>query len=315
MNETSTKRVTILGAFFADLACRTRRMPAWGETMHGEGFSLGPGGKGSNQAVAAARQGAAVALITRLGRDPFADMARRMFDEEAINQDGVSVDEDLPTGTATILIDSARGENAIVIVPGACDRLAPADLEAAAPDIASSAYFVSQLELPLGTCLHGIRLAERSGVPVLLNPAPAVALPAEIFPLLSYITPNETEAAALVGRRIGSTGEARTAARTLRDRGVLNVVVTLGGQGVFVSGEAYEGLVAAFDTGRLVDTTGAGDAFNGGFVAALAGGSGLREAARFGCAVAGISVTRPGAARSVPYRAEVEILLRGWTAS
>ena len=183
MSVTRTKRVTILGAFFADLACRTRRMPAWGETMHGEGFSLGPGGKGSNQAVAAARQGAEVALITRVGRDPFADMARRMFEEEAIIQDGVSVDEDLPIGTATILIDSARGENAIVIVPGACDRLGLAEIDAAAPGIASSAYFVSQLELPLDTCLHGIRLAHRSGVPVLLNPAPAVALPAEIWPV------------------------------------------------------------------------------------------------------------------------------------
>ena len=131
-----------------------------------------------------------------------------------------------------------------------------------------------------------------------------------IFPLPDFITPNETEAAALVGRPVGSTGEAQIAARILRDRGVLNVVVTLGGQGVFVSGEAYEGLVTAFATGKLVDRTGAGDAFNGGFIAALAGGSGLREAARFGCAVAGISVTRPGAARSVPHRAEVDTLLR-----
>ena len=311
MGVASTNRVTILGAFFVDLVCRTHRMPVWGETIRGEGFALGPGGKGSNQAVAAARQGTAVSLITRLGRDSFADMARRMFEEELINQDAVSIDDALPTGTATILVDAGRGENAIVIAPGACDRLGPAEVDAAALGIATSAYFVSQLELPLETCLYGIRLAQRNGVTVLLNPAPAVTLPKDIFPMLDYITPNETETSTLVGSSVSNIGEVKAAARSLRDLGVLNVVVTLGGEGVFVSGEAYEGLVAAFTAGRLVDTTGAGDAFNGGFVAALAEGSGLRDAARFGCAVAGIAVTRSGAARSAPTRAELAAVLRG----
>ena len=302
--------VAILGAFLVDLACRTSRMPAWGETMHGLGFALGPGGKGSNQAVAAARLGARTALITRLGEDAFGDMARRLFAAEGIEVAGVSSDGSLPTGTATIMVDAARGENAIIIVPGACDALGPDQVDAAETAIAASSHFVSQLELPLATCLHGIRLAQRHRVEVILNPAPAIDLPPEILPLIGYLTPNESEAAALTGMSVTSQTEAAAAARTLRDRGARNVVITLGGQGVLVSGEGHEGLIAAFDAGPVLDTTGAGDAFTGGFVAALAEGRSLPDAARFGCAVAGISVTRAGTTPSMPSRDEVEALLR-----
>lgn len=308
-----TKPITILGAFFVDLACRTSRMPTWGETLHGRSFSFGPGGKGSNQAVAAARQGARVEMITRIGRDAFGEMARRLFTEEGIGCGLVTIDKVKPSGTATIIVDDARGENAIIIIPGACGTLSVADVEGAAATIADSSFFVSQLELDLEPCLCGMELARQAGVPVVLNPAPAILLPASIFPLISYLTPNETEAAALTGSPVATVAEARVAATTLRDRGVANVIITLGEQGVYVSGAEYEGQVPAFRAGPLADTTGAGDAFNGGFVAALAEGAGLREAARFGCAVAGISVTRSGTAPSMPRRAEVEALLSGAT--
>ena len=305
--------VSILGAFLVDLACRTPRMPIWGETLHGDAFSLGPGGKGANQAVAAARQKVPTALITRLGKDPFGDMALSLFAAEGIDTKHVSVDDGLPTGTATIMVDTASGENAIIIVPSACDALGPKEVDAAAQAIAASSHFVSQLELPLATCLHGIRLAHRHGVQVVLNPAPAISLPPEILPLVDYLTPNESEAAALTGMSVGDEAEAAAVARVLRDRGVRNVVVTLGPRGVFVSGEGHESLVPAFDAGPVIDTTGAGDAFTGGFVAALTQGEGLWEAARFGCAVAALSVTRAGTTPSMPSRRDVDAYLKNAT--
>lgn len=305
----NSPRVTILGAFFVDLACRTKRMPAWGETLHGRHFAMGPGGKGSNQAVAAARQGASVELITRLGHDHFATMAREVFADEGIGTRHIGEDTDQPTGTATIIVDDERGENAIIIVPGACARLTPADIDAAADTIAGSAAFVSQLELPAETCFHAITMAAGNGVPVVLNPAPARSIPREILTMVDYLTPNETETEALVGHAVNDADDARRAAHTLRDWGVANVLITLGSEGVYVCGDAYEGRIAAFSAGPLRDTTGAGDAFNGGFVAALAASAPLEAAARAGCAVAGLSVTRQGTAPSMPSRAEAQALL------
>jgi len=303
------KPVAILGAFFVDLACRTSRMPGWGETLHGSDFASGPGGKGSNQAIAAARQGAEVFLITRIGQDGFGEMARRLYHDEGIDAKAVVVDTAFPTGTATIIVDEVHGENAIIIVAGACGRISKSDIDDAADGIAAASYFVSQLELPLEVCLHGIAVAVRNKVPVILNPAPAMLLPRDIYPSIDYLTPNETEAGALVGFPIASVEDARRAARILRDWGVRNVLITLGGAGVFVCGETFEGAVPAFPVDHVVDTTGAGDAFNGGFAAALAEGMGLQEATRFGCAVASISVTRVGTAPSMPRRAEVNALL------
>ena len=303
------KPITILGAFFVDLTCRSSRMPIWGETIRGESFATGPGGKGSNQAIAAARQGAAVSLITRIGKDVFGEMARQLYDAEGIDTGAIIVDSMLPTGTATIIVDDKHGDNAIIIVPGACGRLAEEDVDAAGAAIAASAYFVSQLELPREICLHGIALAVKNQVPVILNPAPAAVLPRHVYPMVDYLTPNESEAAALVGFPIYGNGDAQQAARMLRDWGVRNVLITLGAQGVYVCGDEFEGHVPAFKAACVVDTTGAGDAFNGGLAAALAEGQGLFDAARFGCAVASLSVTRAGATPSIPTRREVDALL------
>ncbi len=284
-------------------------MPGWGETIHGESFATGPGGKGSNQAIAAARQGAAVSLITRIGKDGFGEMARQLYDAEGIDTGAIIVDDRLPTGTATIIVDDKRGENAIIIVAGACGRVDKEDIDAAEAAIAASAYFVSQLELPLEICLYGIELAVQNRVPVILNPAPAALLPRHVYPMLDYLTPNESEAAALVNFPICGIGDAKQAARILRGWGVRNVLITLGAEGVYVCGDEFEGHVPAFKAERVVDTTGAGDAFNGGFAAALAEGQGLFDATRFGCAVASLSVTRAGAAPSIPTRVEVNALL------
>lgn len=305
----SPKPITVLGSFMADLVVRADRMPAWGETLRGNAFAVGPGGKGSNQAIAAARQGATVNLISRLGRDAFADMARGIYHQEGMSTAFISEDPERPTGTASIVVDDARGENAIIIVPGACDGITESEVEAATGAIAGSALFISQLELPLPVCRRGMALAREHGVPVLLNPAPGGELPREMFATIDYLTPNESEASALVGQPVDTMEEIEAAAAKLHGWGVANVLITLGEKGVYVSSADFTGVIPAVNAGPVVETTGAGDAFNGGLATALAEGRSLADAARFGNAVAGISVTRAGAALAMPDRAEVDRLL------
>jgi ribokinase len=301
-----------MGSYVADLAFRIDRLPTWGETRMGQSFQLGPGGKGSNQAVAAARAGAPgsskVNFISKLGSDPFGEMARTLYREEGIDTQFVFSTAN-PTGAAAILIDAAKGENAIIVVPGACFELTPAEVDQAAALIAASAIFVAQLELPLPTVEHGLQLASSHHVPTILNPAPAASLPSSIYPLCDYLTPNETEATALTGIPVTDLASAEEAATALLARGVRNVILTLGAQGALIKNSTLTRHVPAVDAGPVVETTGAGDAFNGGLAIALAEGLDLIAATRFACAVAGISVTRPGTAPSMPHRAEIEALL------
>ena len=302
------RRVVVMGSFVADLTFRTSRLPRWGETVMGSSFRLGPGGKGSNQAVAAARLNSEVVFISKLGRDMFGEMARRMYSEESINSQFVFETTEL-TGGATIIVDELKGENAIVVVPGACFQLTPDEVNRARTTIEGSAVFMTQLELPIPVVEHGLKLAKELGVPTILNPAPAHSLPESIYPLCDYLTPNETEAAELAGRTIASADDAELAANVLLSRGVRNVVVTLGAQGALVKNENLTQRVAACIAGAVVETTGAGDAFNGGFAVAIAEGMDIVAATRFGCAVAGISVTRLGTASSMPHRSEVNALM------
>jgi ribokinase len=305
----TTKWVTVMGSFVADVAFRTEKLPAWGETTMGNSFQLGPGGKGSNQAVAAARAGAKVSFISKLGGDAFGELARKLYRDEGIDTRHLLKTESA-TGAAAIIIDAHTGENSIIVVPGACFELTPEEVDGMKALIADSAIFVTQLELALPTVEHGLKLARSLGVPTILNPAPACRLPESIFQYCDYVTPNETEAEMLTGVRVATLADAERAADAFLALGVRSAVITLGAQGAFVKNAATSGHVGAFDAGPVVETTGAGDAFNGGFAVALAEGQGILDAARFGCAVAGISVTRPGTAPSMPSRAEVEALLR-----
>jgi ribokinase len=304
------KSVVVMGSYVADLAFRTEKLPAWGETYMGASFKLGPGGKGSNQAVAAARAGAAiqVSFISKLGRDQFGDLARTTYRDEGIDATYV-LETACATGAAVIIIDQNRGENAIIVVPGACFELTPAEVEQARPLIQQAAIFVTQLELSLPTVEFGLKLAHSLGVPTILNPAPGCALPASIFQYCDYVTPNESEAEVLTGIRVTSLATAEQAADAFLARGVRNAVITLGAQGAFLKNAATRAHVPAVDAGPVVETTGAGDAFNGGFAVALAEGQDIIAATRFGCAVAGISVTRPGTAPSMPHRVEIDALL------
>jgi ribokinase len=307
--ERMAKKIVVLGSFVADVAFRAARLPAWGETLMGSGFALGPGGKGSNQAVAAARAGAAVQMLSRLGDDAFGRLARDTWAADGID---ASLVENCvtPTGSAAILIDEVKGENAIIVVPGACFTLAPKDVEAAADAIRSAEVLLTQLELPLETVERGLQVAREAGVRTILNPAPAQALSDSMLRLADFLIPNESEAALLTGLPVENIPQAETAARVLLGRGARCVIVTLGAQGVLVCEEGADAvMVDAFNAGPVLETTGAGDAFCGGFAAALSEGASVLEAARFGCATAGISVTRAGTAPSMPRRSEIEQLL------
>lgn len=306
----SEKWITVLGSFVADLAFRTKKVPAWGETIMGSDFKLGPGGKGSNQAVAAARLGGQVAFISKLGRDAFGDLARNTYEEEGIDTRFVFDTSEFPTGAATIIVDEVKGENAIIVVPGACFQVTPAEIDSARTLIAESSVFLTQLELQIAAVEHGLRLAHSLGVQTILNPAPGLPLPESIFALCDYLTPNETEAATLTGLPMTNIAEAERAADALLARGARNIVMTLGAQGALVKNSQISKRVPAIDAGPVLETTGAGDAFNGGFAIALSEGADILAATRFGCAVAGISVTRYGTAPSMPLRPEVDDLLK-----
>ncbi len=302
------KPIVILGVFVADTAYRAARQPRMGETVLGSSFKLGPGGKGSNQAVAAGRLGADVTFLTRLGADPFADMARRTWAQAGVKDAAIATPESY-TGAAYIFVEETTGNNAIIVSPGAASLISVADIEAHAGLIRSAGVFVTQLEQPVEAAVRALEIARAAGVATILNPAPAAPLPDGIFALCDYVTPNETEAAGITGMDVRDLDSARRAADLLLAKGVGTAIVTLGENGALVHGAGHSDHVPAFEAGPVVETTGAGDAFNGGLAVALARGAPALEAARFASAVAGISVTRHGTAPSMPTRAEVEALL------
>ncbi len=303
------KGVTVLGVFVADLAFWTGRLPAMGETVMGREFKLGPGGKGSNQAIAARRAGAEVTFISKLGADAFGELARRTYRDEGISEEFIFESAEIGTGAAAILVNEQSGDNAIVVAMGAVADLSVAEVEAAEQAIAGASVFATNLELPLALAERGLELARKHGVATILNPAPALALPEHIYPMVDFFTPNETEAAELARIAVETPEQAEAAADIFLARGVGAAIVTLGGQGVLFKDSHGAELIPAVDAGTVVDTTGAGDAFNGGFSVALSEGLDPRDSARFGCAVGALSVTRVGTAPSMPLRSEIDALL------
>lgn len=297
--------IVILGIFVADTAYRAARMPVLGETLMGQGFQLGPGGKGSNQAVAAAMAGGAVQFISRLGMDAFADMAMATWERAGVAPD-ITVDADSHTGAAFIFLDAATGNNAIIVAPGAAAGISVADVEARAEAIGSASVFVTQLECSMTAAHRALELARAGGARTVLNPAPAAPIPDDMLALCDYLTPNESEAEALCGIPVTGPQSAAEAAERLLAQGAGAVIVTLGAQGVLFHDRARSVHIPAFTMGPVVETTGAGDAFNGAFATALAEGADPVDAARFGCMAASISVTRPGAASSMATRAEID---------
>jgi ribokinase len=301
-------QIAILGIYVADLIFRAPRLPAMGETLLGESFAIGPGGKGSNQAVAAARAGGAVSFISCIGEDAFADIAKKIWSGDGVDFSRVETRKDRPTGGAFIFVSSETGNNAIIVETGAAQAITPETVEAAEAEIKASKVFVTQLEPPLDAARRGLEIARKHGVITIFNPAPGLEAGRTLLPLADFATPNESETEALTGMKVATVDEARKAAGELIRLGAKNAVITLGAQGVLLHGSGFSELVPGFKV-KVVDTTGAGDAFNGGFAVALAEGSPPLEAARFGNAVAALSVTKPGTAPSMPYRQDVEALL------
>lgn len=298
-----TAKIVVVGSFNADLVSYLKRMPRPGETVHGDTFVTGAGGKGSNQAVAAARLGAEVTFVGRVGSDVFANLAYELWQAEGVNSDYVVQDPDHATGVAPILVDS-HGENMIVVILGANLNLQPSDIEAAKDRIAAADALVVQLEINLDMAACALKAAQAAGIMTILNPAPAAALPSETLQLADYLTPNETELETLSGR---ASEDVAASARSLLARGGQRAVVTLGARGAQIVSQNQSVHIAPFEV-DAVDTTGAGDAFNAGLAVALAEGRGLRTAVRFANAAAALSVSKRGAAGSVPYRAEVDAL-------
>jgi len=305
-------KIVVVGSFNMDLVVRLPAIPRPGETLLGGVFATYPGGKGANQAVAAARLGGEVTMIGRVGADAFGDQLLAMAKAEGIDTRFVGVDGEAATGVALIEVDS-QGQNSIAVASGANFTLTAAEVAAAFDRIGHIDLLVMPLETPLETIATAAELARKAGARVVLNPAPAQHLPTELLKNIDVLIPNEHEAAFMAGIAIGSPQEAREAAAHLLGRGPRSVIVTLGSRGALIAeaaaGDPIFTPAAAFSV-RPVDSSAAGDAFVGALAVALGDGRTLPDAAAFASAAAAISVTRIGAQPSLPGRAEVEDFLR-----
>lgn len=300
--------LVVLGSINMDLVVRVPRLPLPGETIAGQQFSTIPGGKGANQAIAAARLGAQVSIIARMGNDAFGQELQANLKTNGVETVGVTVDNEARSGVALISV-GAGGENQIIVVPEANGKLNTTDIEKLQEHLPRASYLLMQLEIPLDIVIEAARAASQQNVPVILDPAPACQLPLELYPLLQVITPNATEAAHLVGFPVEDRHGAARAAAILQERGVANVVVTLGDRGVYCATATETFFLDAF-TVEAIDTVAAGDAFNGALATALANHQSWHEAIRFASAAGAFSTTKLGAQPSLPYLQEVQNLLR-----
>ncbi len=305
--------IIVFGSINMDLVVHSPHLPTPGETISGDAFFTAPGGKGANQAVACARLGAATRMIGRVGGDVFGSALRDSLTQNGVDVSRVTVDAAQSSGVALITVD-ARAENTIVIVPGANGAVSFDDVAHLDSLLSTSRLLLLQLEIPLETVIAAAGVAHDHGLTVILDPAPARPLPPELYSLVDILTPNEVEAAALVGFNLDSDSAIERAASVLLERGLRNVILKLGGRGAYVRrvGEASGRFWPAFKV-KAIDTVAAGDAFNGGLAAALAEGKPFEEAVQWGMATGAISTTRPGAQPSMPTRAEVVELIKSRT--
>lgn len=298
-------KIVVVGSSNIDMVVKTDRIPRAGETVLGGEFVMVPGGKGANQAVCAAKLGADVSLVSRIGNDVFGEMSLANFHREGVDTTFVVKDDLHASGVALIAVDR-NGENAIVVAPGANTALSPEDVNRAEEAIAAADAIVLQLEIPQETVAHTVELARSHGKRVVLNPAPIRQFPMHILRHVDVLTPNQHEAASLIGAEgEGNNLDVQEAVAALLDMGVAAVIITLGSDGAYVATHERAEKIEAVKV-PVVDTTAAGDAFTGSLACALAEGKDLFEAARFAAKVAGISVTRMGAQSSMPTRYEVE---------
>ena len=303
--QVTKQQILVVGSTNTDMVITAAHLPRPGETILGGTFFMNPGGKGANQAVAIARLGAPVTFICKTGTDIFGHQSQQLFEAEGINTSYVFSDPQNPSGVALISVDD-KAENCIVVASGANANLTPEDLKKSEEAIDQCDIVLLQLEIPMETVEYVAKIASEKGKKVILNPAPAQPLSAELLSHLYLITPNETEAEMISGVKITDEASANEAAQVLSEKGVQNVIITLGSKGALVYSNGESEVVPAYKV-NAIDTTAAGDVFNGALTVALSEGRDLKEASRFGCKASAISVTRSGAQSSAPYRNEVDI--------
>ena len=299
------KKIVVFGSYVVDLTGRTPRLPVAGETVKGTSFKLGPGGKGSNQAVACKRAGGDVTMVTKLGDDTFGRFALDFYKNEGMNTDYIIIDKEKETGCALICVDEVTGQNQIVVISGSCANINDDDIAGARELIESADIMLTQLEINFDALYKGIDIAYEKGVRIIMNTAPAAELPDEVYKKLWLVTPNETEAQFLTGITVDGPESASKAARVLLDKGVKNVIITLGSMGAYVTDGVKEEMIPSIKV-DVIDTTGAGDAFNGGLAKALADGLDLFTAARYANVTGALSVTKIGTAPAMPQQEEIE---------
>ena len=302
--------ISILGIYVADLAFFGKSIPVSGETIIGNNYIIGPGGKGSNQAVAAAKAGAKTYFISKIGDDQFGSMAIKIYDEVGVDYSKLIISPDHATGVAGILVDQKSGKNAINVVPGAAGALTNRDVDQASQIIKNSEVFLTQLEAPKEVVFYSLQMAHDNSVTTILNPAPASSIDLNIFPLIDYFTPNETEASFYVDYKVENELDAKKASDQFLDWGIRNIIITMGEKGAYFANKEEQFHVPIVNLQKpVLDTTGAGDAFNAGFAVALTEKHNMKDAIKFANATAGLSTTKIGTANSMPSRAEIDNLL------
>ena len=292
--------ISVLGIFVADISFSGPKIPAIGETILGNKYNVGPGGKGCNQAVAIARLGAKVNFISKIGKDSYGELALNTLTKNKINTESVIQDENLQTGVAGILVDKNSGKNAINVIVGAPSTLKVAEIDKHIDIIKNSKIFLTQLEVPKDVTLHCLKIAKENGCLTILNPAPASEITKEFYSNIDYFTPNETEAEFYTGIKITNEKEAKQAADKLINLGIKKIIITLGEKGLFYSDGKEEIYLQATPV-KAIDTTGAGDAFNGGLAFGLSKEKPIKECLELANKVAGISTTKLGAGDAMPF--------------
>ena len=296
--------ISVLGIFVADISFSGTKIPAIGETILGDKYNIGPGGKGCNQAIAIARLGGRVDFISKIGKDAYGELALNTLKKNEIKTENIIQDANLQTGVAGILIDKKSGKNAINVIVGAPTTLKINEISKQINIIKDSKIFLTQLEVPKDVTLHCLKIAKENGCITILNPAPASEITKEFYSNIDYFTPNETEAEFYTGVKITSEKEAKLAAHKLISFGVKKVIITLGEKGLFYT-DGQDEIYLKANSVKTVDTTGAGDAFNGGLAFGLSKGKSIKECLELANKVAGISTTKLGAGDAMPYLADI----------
>lgn len=300
----NNKQILVIGSSNTDMTAKTQELPRPGETVLGGVFTMGAGGKGANQAVAAQRLGGDVQFICKVGKDMFGDNAIAQYENEGLDTSGI-LRSQLPSGVALIYVDS-HAENCIVVASGANGDLSEADIEASKQAILNCGILLLQLESPIPSVLKAAKMAHEAGATVVLNPAPACALPEELFRYIDLFIPNETELSTFSGLPVNNAEDAFKAAKAMQAKGVGKLIVTMGSKGALICEGSTSDFVPAHKV-KAVDTTAAGDTFCGALCVAISEGKSLKEAAEFACAASALTVQKMGAQNSIPFRKDINI--------